>query len=414
MAEKYYDELTKIHNETFFNEFYHTYLEEHPSSKLIMIDLRKFKSINDTYGHNVGDDYLKVFARTLSANFPNSIVARLHGDEYCIVTDMQQQAIEEAFDRCDQEIETSVATKEIPRNFGYNAGSSFATNSIEDSKEKADAMMYNGKKKEKRYQPFSLAIWVDKTDQKDFLKSVDSLLNSSSFTYKGRFLYETNGTPSDIFHISTKNSDGSSLFYDQRYATLKGDSKIIKFDVANVRKLLEEVSLLDNRVMLSIDYKTLLSADYLYDYIEFMKLSLGLEYENIILAVNTQGLDSSNYPGLINKLGILKEFGFKTCLDRYDSKIGDVLWENSDIDYIRFDNTYWKSAMQNPKTATAIRTKVNMLSEYNNGQSIFGYVENQQELDFLKQINDKILVSGHQFSKEQPLQLIKKSPKRAS
>lgn len=414
MAEKYFDELTRIHNEEFFNDFYHAYLEEHPSSKLIMLDLRKFKSINDTYGHNVGDEYLKVFARTLSVNFPNSLVARLHGDEYCILTDMSNEEIEASFDRCDKDIDKAVKGKEIPRSFGYNAGSSFATRNLDDSKEKADAMMYSGKKKELRYQPFSLAIWVEKTDQKDFLKSVDSLLDSCSLTYKGRNLFEINGQATDIFHISTKNADGSSLFHDQNYDTLKSDAKLIKFDVANVKNLLERLALLDNRVMLSIDHKTLLASDYLYDYIEFMQFTLGLDYENIILAINTQGLTPSDYPQIINKLAILKEFGFKTCLDRYDSRVGDMIWENSDIDYIRFDNAYWKSAMENPKTATTIRTKVDMITKYNSSKAIFGYVETEKELDFLRQLGENILVSGFHFSKEEPLQLVKKNPKRAS
>lgn len=61
----------------------------HFSAALIYIDLDKFKPINDTYGHEAGDQALKVVARHLE-NFTREYehAARLHGDEFAlIVTD---------------------------------------------------------------------------------------------------------------------------------------------------------------------------------------------------------------------------------------------------------------------------------------------------------------------------------------
>ena len=48
-----------------------------------LIDLNGFKTINDTYGHLVGDDLLVAFARQLAAiAMPNDRIARLGGDEF--------------------------------------------------------------------------------------------------------------------------------------------------------------------------------------------------------------------------------------------------------------------------------------------------------------------------------------------
>ena len=53
---------------------------------LLMIDLDKFKSINDTFGHQVGDNVLCItFARLLAAVRSTDIVARLGGDEFMIL-----------------------------------------------------------------------------------------------------------------------------------------------------------------------------------------------------------------------------------------------------------------------------------------------------------------------------------------
>ena len=53
---------------------------------LLLIDLDHFKSINDTLGHEMGDEFLKVMAQRLSACVRNmDTVARLGGDEFIIV-----------------------------------------------------------------------------------------------------------------------------------------------------------------------------------------------------------------------------------------------------------------------------------------------------------------------------------------
>lgn len=53
---------------------------------LVMIDADGLKQINDTYGHDKGDVYLKKIADTLSGVDPkNSVVAREGGDEFVVL-----------------------------------------------------------------------------------------------------------------------------------------------------------------------------------------------------------------------------------------------------------------------------------------------------------------------------------------
>jgi diguanylate cyclase (GGDEF)-like protein len=65
---------------------------------VLYMDLDRFKHINDTYGHEAGDEVIKQFALRIAANVrAGDFVARLSGDEFAaIVTDVASNADVEA------------------------------------------------------------------------------------------------------------------------------------------------------------------------------------------------------------------------------------------------------------------------------------------------------------------------------
>ncbi|WNK00202.1 diguanylate cyclase [Thalassospiraceae bacterium LMO-JJ14] len=84
------DQLTGLTNRHQFNLQAQQYLKlakrENKVLALMMLDLDKFKPVNDTYGHQAGDALLKVVAATLKNHTRETdIVARLGGDEFAIL-----------------------------------------------------------------------------------------------------------------------------------------------------------------------------------------------------------------------------------------------------------------------------------------------------------------------------------------
>jgi diguanylate cyclase (GGDEF)-like protein len=73
---------------------------------VLYVDLDKFKPINDTYGHAVGDDVLKLVSHALSQEVrQNDMVARIGGDEFVLLLgDVTAEEAREAKERIDSVI----------------------------------------------------------------------------------------------------------------------------------------------------------------------------------------------------------------------------------------------------------------------------------------------------------------------
>ena len=90
----HYDALTDLPNRVLFREHLVKALESIDRGKLavLCVDLDRFKSVNDTLGHPIGDALLRAVGDRLRASArPTDLVARLGGDEFAIVQSETEQ-----------------------------------------------------------------------------------------------------------------------------------------------------------------------------------------------------------------------------------------------------------------------------------------------------------------------------------
>jgi diguanylate cyclase (GGDEF)-like protein/PAS domain S-box-containing protein len=83
----HFDQLTLLPNRTMFLERLDNALSTDVSSTLVLVDLDRFKEVNDQFGHLAGDKVLCEAATRLRACIPQpeATVARLGGDEFAII-----------------------------------------------------------------------------------------------------------------------------------------------------------------------------------------------------------------------------------------------------------------------------------------------------------------------------------------
>lgn len=80
------DYLTGLANRRSFGIQVNKMIEKQEAFTLLFIDVDDFKSVNDTYGHNVGDCILKEIGKILTRVLPEeAVISRYGGDEFAVV-----------------------------------------------------------------------------------------------------------------------------------------------------------------------------------------------------------------------------------------------------------------------------------------------------------------------------------------
>lgn len=154
------DGLTGVFNRRFFDAQLNTEcrnLVRTPAPlSLIMIDVDFFKKYNDNYGHQAGDECLKVIAATLSNSLhrPFDIIARYGGDEFvCLLPDTDDIGALHVAKRCEKAVHLlklphahSTASEYVTLSFGVASALDCKTLTPNQLLALADTQLYEAKK----------------------------------------------------------------------------------------------------------------------------------------------------------------------------------------------------------------------------------------------------------------------------
>ena len=151
------DQLTRVPNRRYLFQELRKYFKKHKEEKkplaLIMIDVDDFKKVNDTYGHEVGDEVLKRVAGTISKSVRKfDLVGRYGGEEFIVI--LPKATMERAIDIADRirknveaqtfELETGEVIK-VTVSLGVAEFMEDKPRSVNDLVKIADMRMYRAK-----------------------------------------------------------------------------------------------------------------------------------------------------------------------------------------------------------------------------------------------------------------------------
>jgi diguanylate cyclase (GGDEF)-like protein len=152
-----HDELTGAYNRAGYDLLLESL--DLDSTVMLMLDVDNFKSINDTYGHDVGDEALKKLVRVLNGIFrDDDHICRLGGDEFVVFMvhsgGIKKNLIATKLEQINKELDkTDDGLPPISISVGIVNGHD--AKDKEDLFEKTDAAMYKSKKSGKHTYTFN-------------------------------------------------------------------------------------------------------------------------------------------------------------------------------------------------------------------------------------------------------------------
>jgi diguanylate cyclase (GGDEF)-like protein len=150
--EALHDALTGLPNRKWFRERAEQAVESGQRGAIVLVDLDRFKDVNDTLGHHAGDELLRIVAQRLPAHLrTDDTIARLGGDEFGLILPGISDATQarELLEKVREELAAQIVLDTVPLSVEASFGVAlFPTHgdTVEILLQHADAAMYQGKR----------------------------------------------------------------------------------------------------------------------------------------------------------------------------------------------------------------------------------------------------------------------------
>ncbi len=178
------DELTGLANRHVLLEQLNERLEAiSPQFGLLMLDLDRFKEINDTLGHGTGDHVLRTIGERLRAAAPGELVCRLGGDEFAVLVD-DPRSITRIVQTIGELTSAPISIDDVTLVSHVSIGSVIAptdASDVSDILRRGDAAMYQAKRRGLLHLPFTEAMEVRNELELELSASLSAALDRGEF-----------------------------------------------------------------------------------------------------------------------------------------------------------------------------------------------------------------------------------------
>jgi diguanylate cyclase (GGDEF)-like protein/PAS domain S-box-containing protein len=199
----YHDSLTKLPNRTQFESQIVDILELAKAEKekvaILFIDLDRFKVINDTLGHHIGDEMLVQLAQRIKAQLNGgALLARIGGDEFVVVMNLKENKKDAGTlaDKLLAIIREPILIHDYHLNTTASIGIAVYPDDGEDRNEivkHADSAMYHAKEKGKdTYQFYTRQLSLDVEARLDLEQELLHALQKKELTLYYQPQYDLN------------------------------------------------------------------------------------------------------------------------------------------------------------------------------------------------------------------------------
>lgn len=378
------DNLTGLHERDYLYAKYDEFKSN--DTKAILIDFRHLKHINDNHGHMIGDQILKFFANQLSIMFTDSVITRLGGDEFFVMTNFSNEEIISKLEKLSKEIKNSFNTKIKSGFYPFNSGISKAMQTFDMTYTRIDLAMYDAKEKDDLYSYFEQDMLDKMYFEKEFVEYIEKIINERKFNYQERQIDD------ELVDLTLLDPYYAKIFTKEKSEILKKHNLISALDYHSVYNACENILDNEQSFMINIYQETLMGEHRFVNFLQNMIIKNGLDRSKLCINVSTM-----DYYGkaedLVLKINELKQLGIKVS-------IGNINLNNQqyllpilafcDIDYVKVDGDVFNEALSNKKVLTVVDGIIKILKKQNIKPILINLEEKDYESEFV--VKNKILV----------------------
>ena len=409
----YYDELTGLPNRTLFIEDAKKALHQAKRNKsllsILFIDLDRFKNINDSHGHNVGDKLLKKVAERLRLTLRDSdTIARNGGDEFSILIENMRD-ISEPFVVANKIISSMNQKFEIDgHNVHIGASVGIATYPLDadDALEllkMADTAMYEAKKiGRNNFQFYSSAMSNQITDRLQLESALHAALEKNEFflDYQPQVNAATKET-TGFEALIRWNSPEFGFISPAKFVPVLEETGLIysvgEWVISEVLNFIKSGKSNNKKVSINLSALQCGVVNYSNKIKELIDDS-GVEPSLVGFEV-TETLLISDFNKTEMFLSDISKLGCTIALDDFGTGYTSFGYLTKlPIDIIKIDRSLITGIHTNQNLQDIVRAIVTM-SDSLNIENVFEGIETKQELDMVRQIHNEAIIQGFYFSK---------------
>jgi diguanylate cyclase (GGDEF)-like protein len=395
----YADTLTELPNRALFDDKLTTSVDiakqTGASFAVIVLDLVRFKYVNDVLGHEAGDSVLKEVAARLKTTLRDiDTVARLGGDEFALLLqDVNEKDVLAAVDRIAVVLEDPVTLNNQPIDIGCSIGVAVFPCHGEDSStllRRADMAMYSAKRSDQVYSFFDPEFDKHREEHLSLLSEIKRAIHQDEL----KLYFQPKVTFNDYSILSVETllrwqhpvrglipPDDFIPFAEQTGAIKLITRWLVAKTMKQAREWKDQGLVM--RMSLNISARDLLDPEF-SDYIQECLDINQVEPQMFCMEITESALMEDPVKAR-RTVEQLNQMGVSISIDDYGTGYSSLAYvKNLPVNELKIDREFIKNMLENEEDVAIVRSTIDL--GHNLGLKVVAEgIEHEEELSMLKE-----------------------------
>lgn len=414
-----HDPLTRLKNRQAFENRLEKLIEDtqlNPQNEhsLVYIDLDQFKIVNDTVGHQAGDELLKQVALVLKQQVrEHDLLARIGGDEFAVL--LENCSTDDALNIAEKLRSSLAGYQFIWQDRSFGIGASIGITGIHRASHKAGVMSQadvacylakdQGRNRVHIYRDDDQHL-AQQLSQLNWVNQIKAAIKQEHFVlYAQEIVPLQHASDKKRVEILTRllHEDGRTITPDQFLPAAERFNLMAELDIYVTRHALawlqahaEQIELIN----INISGQSLDNMQFNSALLQLLEANQGLNHKVCFEITETAAI--THMSASISFLNSIKNVGCKLALDDFGSGFSSFGWLKSlPVDFVKIDGNFILDVLSDSVDAAMVKA-IHQITVEMHIHSIAEFVENQAVSDWLKTVGIEY-AQGYHFHKPTPL-----------